>query len=262
MESRYFFVVGDKFCDFAKGKDVITVQQLKALVSLPDGLLGKQHVLMLGQGVQEDEMRAILEGCDASTAPQAFQINDLYKIHDRAPISISHKAVPHNTLIGTPQRKTADEYEIPLNIDERCELMGDHQTGQHTQGMILVEAFRQCFLAVTEAFFPLCEEKTYFVINEMNTSFQSFIFPLPAHICYRILESDVNPRRARYRTAMSAWQNGSQCATADISFTVYPASTIAAKEAELAHVVTRAMLTAGREQIHPTDDQVPSRLNA
>lgn len=120
--------------------------------------------------------------------------------------------------------------------------MGDHQTGQHVQGMIVIEAFRQSFLAVTESFFPLESKSTYFVINVMNTTFMSFLFPLPAHVNYRILEARRSGKRARYRVVMSAVQNDIPCATAEVCFTVYPASSITPKEAELAEEITEAML--------------------
>jgi hypothetical protein len=33
----------------------------------------------------------------------------------------------YHTLIGAPHRGPDDVFELPLIIDERCELMGDHQ---------------------------------------------------------------------------------------------------------------------------------------
>lgn len=251
MKTRCFFVVGDKFSEFAQGKDVLTIRQLKALAALPNRLLDSRNVLILGQGAQEDEVLDVLRGYESNAEPAVqFEIADLRRVLDRAPSEASHKRLPYNTLIGTPRRVGADSFEIPFNLDERCELMGDHQTGQHVQGMVLIEAFRQCFLAVTETFFPLGEEKSYFVINVMNTEFHNFLFPLPAHIAYRILEADANDRRARYRVAMAAMQDGTRCASADVGFTVYPARVLAEKEAELAAVVTQRML-AQTQQLLP-----------
>lgn len=245
MNSRSFFVVGDKFKEFAKGKDVLTMNQLKALTRLPHRLLGTRSVLMLGQGAQEDEVLAFMHGVEASPelSPR-FEFSDLQRVLDRAPPNASHKRIAHNTVIGMPSRKSDDCFEVPLNLDERCELMGDHQTGQHLQGMLLVEAFRQSFLAVTDTFFPFGQGPTYFVINTMHVEFQNFLFPLPAHIEYRIVEADVNARRARYQTTMGAMQNDAQCASASIGFTVYAAETIAQKEAEMADLITQKMLAA------------------
>jgi len=250
MNSRSFFVVGEKFHEFAQGKEVLTVNQLKALTRLPNRLLGTHNVLMLGQGAQEDDLLSVLHAVAASPELRArFDVADLERVRDRAPPGASHKRVPHNTLIGVPRRKNADTFEVPFNLDERCELMGDHQTGQHIQGMLMVEAFRQSFLAVTESFFPFAKGPTYFVINAMHVEFQNFLFPLPAHIDYRIIEADVTGRRARYKTTMAAMQNGAQCASAVIGFTVYAAETIAQKESELADLMTEMMLATRQPSV-------------
>lgn len=246
MKNRYFFVVGDRFREFADGKDVLTLKQLDALFDLPKHLLDTRNILLLGQGVRQEEVVSLLDRHrDDSDHAARFEIADLMRVEDRAGSSFSHKHVTHNTLIGTPRQIGRNEFEVPLNIDERCELMGDHQTGQHLQGMVLVEAFRQSFLAVTETYFPIESwKKTYFVINEMTSGFESFVFPLPAHIDYRIINRDVNERRARYKVEMAAVQNGVECATTRVTFTVYEAGVIAAKEAELANVVTQEMIAA------------------
>ena len=245
MINKCFFVVGDKFTAFAEGKAVITINQLKSLTDLPEGLMSTEAVLILGQGVQEDEVRCILQKYENQVEIVPFlDTSDLRRVLDRAPSDISHKKMSYNTLIGAPQRTADDVFELPLIIDERCELMGDHQSGQHVQGMILVEAFRQSFLAVTDAYFPFGDEAHYFVINVMNTEFQSFLFPLPDHVEYRILEADVNERRARYKVSMSALQNGIECASGEVTFSVYSASSISEKEAKLAHSVTASMLAS------------------
>ncbi len=240
MKDRYFFVVGDHFREFADGKDVLTLKQIDALFGLPNHLLDTRNILLLGQGVHQEEVVSLLDRHKGDTDHA-----ERFEIADR---NFSHKHVSHNTLIGTPRQVGNNEFEVPLNIDERCELMSDHQTGQHLQGMVLVDAFRQSFLAVTEAYFPIQSwKKTYFVINEMTSGFQSFVFPLPAHIDYRIIDSDVNERRARYKVEMAAVQNGVECATTGVTFTVYEAGVIAAKEAALANMVTQEMIAAHQQ---------------
>ncbi|MCO6058339.1 hypothetical protein NG726_16905 [Pseudomonas sp. MOB-449] len=238
-------MVGDKFKEFAEGKNVLTLTQLRSLTNLPDGLMNIRAILKLGQGVREEEVRTILNQFEINgESKPSLEVSDLHRVKDRASNNISHKSFPYNTLIGSPQQLGEDEFMIPLNIDERCELMGDHQTGQHVQGMIVIEAFRQSFLAVTETFFPLENERTYFVINAMHANFMNFLFPLPAHVNYRIIEARRSGKRARYKVIMSAVQNEVSCATAEFSFTVYPTSSIAPKEAELAYQVTQSMLGA------------------
>ncbi len=253
MKAQALFIVGDKFQEFAEGKDVLTLQQLQALMRLPSHLLNPT-VLLLGQGASEEEVLSIVHAHKSSReVTPRFEVSDLMRVLDRAPVVTSHKKTPHNTLVGVPRRKSSSVYELALNLDERCELMSDHQTGQHVQGMLLVEAFRQSFLVVTDTFYPFGEGKNYFVINRMSFDFQNFMFPLPAHLDYRILEADVNTRRARYKVALAAIQHGELCATAEIGFTVYPREVIESKETELAAALTQKMLAA-RQRTVPTLD--------
>jgi A-factor biosynthesis hotdog domain len=267
MKSRTFFIVGDKFESFAQGKDVLTVHQLRALSHLPKHLLEGHNVLLLGQGAAEEDVAAIARGYNSNfDSSSRFDVSDLTRDRELASAKVSHKRFAHNTLISAPRRMSSDTFELDLIIDERCELMGDHQTGQHVQGMIIVEAFRQSFLAVTDTFFPFGDGERYFVINAMHVDFQNFLFPLPAHIHYRIEEADVNDRRARYKTVLAAVQNGETCTTANISFTVYPQEVIAGKEAALASKVTSKLLesrAAARLGFHnhvkPTGDASAER---
>ena len=116
---------------------------------------------------------------------------------------------------------------------------------------VLVEAFRQSFLAVSAAHFPFGDGKNYFVINEMNTAFKNFLFQLPATLGYHVLDFDENDRRARHRARIVAWQNGVECASAEVSFTVYSAQIISGKEADLARSVTEQMLCRHAEATAP-----------
>ncbi|MFQ9621346.1 MAG: hypothetical protein ACLR17_00915 [Enterobacteriaceae bacterium] len=61
--------------------------------------------------------------------------------------------------------------------------------------MLLVEASRQAFIAVTEEFIYKQEAGRYYVINSMATTFSSFLFPLPALVHFEFLEKDINERR-------------------------------------------------------------------
>lgn len=72
MERRCFFVVGDKFKSFAEGKNVLTISQLRSLTNLPDGFMDVRAVLKLGQGVPEEEVRAIIRQYEGGGKKQAI----------------------------------------------------------------------------------------------------------------------------------------------------------------------------------------------
>lgn len=232
MNMQNIVVVGDQFHQFADGKNAITVSQFQALSRLPDCCFSAPMRLTLGQSARQDEVTRIIA---ANGLVRQIDPSDLQRIELRAPGTHSHKRQPHNTVIGPPQRRGEHRYACALMVDERCELMGDHQTGQHIQGMVLVEAFRQSFLAVSEEFYPLeGANKTYFVINAIETSFSSFVFPLPAEVWVDVTECDARPHRIRLRMQMSLVQCGVECASCKAAFTVYPETVIAEKEQQLA----------------------------
>ncbi|WP_129586933.1 AfsA-related hotdog domain-containing protein [Pseudomonas frederiksbergensis] len=166
---------------------------------------------------------------------QVIELDDLKRVTDRVSGLYSHKGTRFNTLIGMPLQMARGEFYIPINIDERCELMGDHQTGQHVQGMLIIEAFRQSMLAVTDIFFPLVNgECNQYVLNMINTDFHHYLFPLPAHIKFSIIERRETRLRTRYRVSLEALQNELSCAAAEVSFTAHANQSVSGKEAELA----------------------------
>ncbi|MNP31136.1 A-factor biosynthesis hotdog domain protein [compost metagenome] len=94
---------------------------------------------------------------------------------------LSRKYRPENVLISIPERTDDGIYTASLLLHAQNELLLDHLTGQHVQGMVLLEACRQMLLAVTERFHLDEYEppKRYFVLNEMNVRYTAFAFPLP-----------------------------------------------------------------------------------
>ncbi|KQT61219.1 MULTISPECIES: AfsA-related hotdog domain-containing protein [unclassified Aureimonas] len=236
MEADTFIVVADKFAEFSVNDRTVTSSQLKSLLSLPHHLLPTRARLLLGQGISDIECKAIVALVEASdNHRQRWDIEDLRARTERADAGLSHKRNACNTLIGSPVMVDENTFHLNLCIDQDCELMGDHQTGQHVQGMVLVEAARQAFLAVTEKhFLKGANHKSYFVINDMSTTFLGFVFPLPAHMEYRIVSKDINDRRQRFTVEVDLVQVGEVRARTNFSFTAYPEDLIAQKEAGLA----------------------------
>src|SRR5690625_2275198 len=78
---------------------------------------------------------------DASVSPNIahFDFSLWHNLPQRASSALSHKHNPKNTLVSMPRQVTADTFELHLMIDEDCELMNDHLSGQHVQGMVLIE---------------------------------------------------------------------------------------------------------------------------
>ncbi|VFR19821.1 hypothetical protein AMB3_3636 [plant metagenome] len=151
--------------------------------------------------------------------------------------SLCHKQRPENILISAPEKNADDSYTSELLLHERNELMLDHLTGQHIQGMVLAEACRQMFLAVTEHYFldDCPSSKRYFVINLMNVRYQSFAFPLPTQIHYRVIErKQPKPDRIFIHADMDVHQSGQPVAGMEVQFTVFDDGYLSKRESKLA----------------------------
>ena len=237
MDDRILMVVGDKFKDFAVGKDALTISQLRGLLAVPhlvDAAAGRLSIVP-GQGLSEDDVAEVLAMAHDNAHAARFDLT-LWRNHPaRAAGARSHKRHKRNTLISEPRRTGDDAFEMDLLIDQECELMGDHQTGQHIQGMILMEAARQSFLAVTEAFFLEQDgTKYYFVIDEMAIRYKRFLFPLGASLRYAVREKDLAGSRKRFLVDIAIEQGGQEAASSTIGFTVFDAARISKREAGLA----------------------------
>lgn len=222
MNNRILLVVGDKFAAYIQGKDAITVSQLRGLMSLSIHMLPGQDVTILvpGQGLSEATVKRLLEEAASSPHLARFDFSLWHALPKRAESSVSHKHVQSNTLISEPRQRSADTYELHLLIDEDCELMSDHQTGQHVQGMILIEATRQALLAVTERFLLPSNGIDYsFVLSALSVSYSHYTFPVGAVLRCVIAESSTdNPRRLSFSAEVFVEQCGQVVSTFTVSF--------------------------------------------
>lgn len=253
MSTKKVFVVGDKFSEFSNEKDVLTISQLELLTQIPAKIIDNDHEIIVGQGVRDDYAKKVVNNQKRNQIHNnKLNIASLQQLASTHKNAHTHKKLKHNVLIGRAEKAGDNLYTLPLLIDERCELMADHQTGQHIQGMLLVEACRQTFIAVTEEFFFNGDSNKYYVINGMAIDFSNFLFPLPAQIHYDIIEQDVRARRARFKAQIRVTQQETLCATMDVSFTVYPSEVISSKEQELAIQAAHTALAAVRSPLQGT----------
>lgn len=244
MKNKKIIIVGDKFHEFANGKNVLTISQLEILTLIPSKIIDCTHEIIIGQGINEDFAEKLLKS--NNIVNEKIKLYSLKEIVNSKKNCYSHKKVDHNILISSAHKVMDKEntYQLSLHVDERCELMADHQTGQHIQGMILVEACRQTFIAVTEEFVYNKNKDFYYVINDMSTNFLNFLFPLPATITFEFTEIDTNDRRGRFKSRMEVIQEQNVCAIVEINFSVYPSKIILEKENILANDIATKTLAS------------------
>lgn len=251
-----YIVVADAFTRFA---DKPTLWRYSDMLSAlrqahASDLRGKRFVA--GQGVDDLQMDhlyclALSKGLDAE-----FKHWRQWRGRPMVDMAACHKHRAENVLITEPLRSETDTFVSDLVLHARNELMQDHLTGEHIQGMVLAEACRQMFLAVTElhCLRDFSPGKRYFVINEMAIRYLAFAFPLPAQVRYRQLS--LRKERAD-RQAIEADIEVIQCdrvaASMRVAFVVFDAAAIGAREAQLARVAVEQCLSQLGQQPEATE---------
>jgi hypothetical protein len=201
MLEKTFLVVSDKFHHFATRKDVITKSQLCSLLFSENVIFTGSNKIHLipGQGFSEKALNEIIESMHASKNARYLDFSMWHNAPKRASKQLTHKHNLENILISTPERQSDKVFVMDMLIDEECEMMRDHQTGLHIQGMILVEAARQASMSVIEKFLiNHIDEKLYFVFNNLTVNYNKFAFPLPSSLKVSIQKRDETKEKRRH----------------------------------------------------------------
>ncbi|MFT7560414.1 MAG: hypothetical protein ACI93R_002334 [Flavobacteriales bacterium] len=238
MYARTIIIVGDKFAQFAEEKDALTISQLRTMLKQDSLAMSKlsQITLVPGQGIGDTDAAKLMDEASNSTNRQHFDFSLWHNRPKRAESNLSHKSNPENTLISVPQCLYEDCYKMQLMVDENCEQMSDHQSGQHVQGMVLFEAARQSLLVVTEAFYITDSATKYaFVFNKMGVHYNQFAFPFDAELIYEIREKNTRKKtRMSFTVDIRIEQCGVTTASFDAEFSVFRNEVISSREKTLA----------------------------
>jgi hypothetical protein len=247
-------VIGDRLEAFAHATGALTFTQF--LLSR----MGRHDSVVTGQGLSVEQVALLERYC------RQHQIALLRAVEPakRAGASVTHKATARNGLISSPVALSANVFEAELLMDEHSELMLDHLTGCHVQGMVLIEAIRQMFIAVSETCYPNAgvPKDGYVVLSSLNIRFNSFAFPLPASLRQTTssLRTD-KPGRAAFAATVEVFQNGACVTAADVTFTVFERQLIEPKEAGKARDALRTFTETAEPQLshEPRSPSAPTR---
>ncbi|WP_243793867.1 AfsA-related hotdog domain-containing protein [Saccharopolyspora gloriosae] len=229
--------MGDVFGEFAAHKGILTVSQLAGQIrkGVFPGRTGAAQVT-LGQGVSEFEVQFVRDTLARHGLTDVVVIDDQLLRH-RAGREIVHKHRAENVLISLPRPTGPGSFESDLLVDSGNEMMSDHLTGQHMQGMLVMEAERQMFIAVAEQHYlaQTAVGNSYFVIDTFATRYRNFLFPLPAIVRCKVL-SRRSPHRTRttFSCELAVLQSGSETAETEVRFTAFDTQVSHAKETRAA----------------------------
>ncbi|HET6711501.1 AfsA-related hotdog domain-containing protein [Amycolatopsis sp.] len=242
---RDVVVVADRFASFARGDRVLT---LSALLTLLDsgGLRasGCHWVVHFGQGVDTADGDRLEAACGRSGGSVRLADPETFRRRPEPP-AVVHKSRPENVLLAGVHSPEPARCRAELRIHRDNELVLDHHTGEHVQGIVIIEAMRQICIAQFEtAIRPGLPPGAYAgVWKRIDLSFEDFLFPLPATVESLIVESDLEREtHLKFRATTAMRQHGRTVATAGIEYSMIAQGRIDTLERRRADQATRAYL--------------------
>lgn len=105
MNYKKLVIVGDKFNEFANGKDVLTISQLELLSQIPANIIDKEHEIIIGQGVRKDFAGKVISN-QARNAVHGNKLKmcSLEKLVSDKKNAHCHKRLEQNVLIGSAEQ--------------------------------------------------------------------------------------------------------------------------------------------------------------
>lgn len=137
-----FYVIGDKFRDFSDTNIILTysdaIEHLKLIAQIA-------KCIVVGQGVSRGEVRHLDEMLQRVCTVRVIEI--LHKTDQKIYQQLVDKLDEKNVLITFPKSINAREFHSSLVVDDDCAEMADCHNAEHIQGILLVEAAKQMFIA-------------------------------------------------------------------------------------------------------------------
>ncbi len=196
-----FYVVGDHFNSFIQANpSMIGIQALLKQKEI-------QAKYKIGQGLSDKELKKL-------SSP-------LQRIDKKW----VHKRKAQNVLITAPAVSAKDEFISHVLLDDEGIMDAfDHTTGQHVQGMVIIEAARQVMLAVTEQFLLSESErlKMRFILEKIEVDFKYYLFPLEIEIKTKVLHFFEKSSAKRGALVVQFYQNNRLAAEINIHYSVIP----------------------------------------
>jgi hypothetical protein len=246
-------LVGDQFEAFASHPAVRTVSGFVAEVRR--GCYDKLRAplsISWGQGVTSYDREFVCDGL------RGRGLLDSVLLDSEQPALVNrsrtHKRREANGVLAGLCRTAEDSYRASLRLHPENEFLLDHQNGEHIQGMVVIEAFRQMFISFCEQFVAVrWPERSYcYIWHGMDLRFENFLFPVQAEVDCLVREADLaDPRRLRFAVDMTVHQAGRSCASARIDFTAHDNESFAGKEHRMAGRTVDAVLAGATPAAPP-----------
>lgn len=231
-------VTGNRFADFTKVTGALPAERV-----IEQLIARETHLdILLGQGISDRDRKLLTHLAQAN----GLSVHDAVTDGERAGRAVCHKHHPQNQLISAPRAIGEDRFEADLLLDDRNEILSDHLTGCHLQGMLLIEATRQMFIAVGETQYRHLgvPDEAYVVFDRIETRFETFAFPIPTRIEQQVtsVKSD-RPGRVSFTAVVEIHQVQGPVASSEVSYTIFDRAALQPREEKLAQRAVRALVS-------------------
>lgn len=234
----YIIIVGDHFAKFGENDNVFTFS--KAVKILSANKYENDYQIIFGQGLSKENIEE-LKKLSCHDADKTLLFNRTPLLWETTHNVHKHKA--ENVLISETLKTGDVSYQCHLLIDDDDAEMSDHITGQHIQGMVLLEACRQMINSVSERFLIKSGSEKSFVLHEINSEFKEYLFPVDS-----VMEMTVRHFRSGLRGDFTAEcmitviQNNTLCLCVTIKFS--------AIDKEYLSLIEQQMATKSLSHLH------------
>lgn len=234
-------IVGNKFTYFSDNQYVITANEFIKLIKNNNYCLKKDDKIFIGQGIKKSELMVI---CNFLT------IHDILYVHcpeknTKENRKYVHKLKSKNVVITKPKKIADIEYRSDLCFSDDCEILDDHTTGFHLQGMLILEAARQMMISVVENYFLLSNEKfnKRFTLLNIDSHFYRYLFPLSVEITAKIKILSEKQYGFKADITCEFMQNEFICSTVVITFCVSNENHVIDKESKMSEELVKKLLS-------------------
>lgn len=178
------YIVGDCFRGYAQLKGVCTSSEfLNKNLTEHFQINPEIEEIVIGQGVSYKDRIAIVSLLATHSKSHLLHSMPTPICGERH----VHKKLIDNSLITLPQPVSDNIYSSNVFISDKNELIIDHISGHHVQGMVAIEVFRQMILATTEEYFPLENQiPMSFVWKRIDTLFETYLFPIDIQVSIEV----------------------------------------------------------------------------
>jgi hypothetical protein len=233
MNENIFYVVGEKFKNFSTNKYVMTISELEKLANIYRIGSQPKYTFVIGQGVSADKLEKLINNINKNGLSNYFSIKKMDVFDNESNQLSVHKAKLENVMITTPIFLAENKYSSQLTVQDNAAEMNDHVTGQHVQGMVLIEAARQMMLSVSEHHILTEERKNNysFILSSVNTKFNQFAFPLKITIICEISDLEIKAKGSlKAKMKFSFMQNNINVTEVEINFSAFDKNLLETKE--------------------------------